>query len=130
MLPIFAKMDGFRRVVNFDISQQDLAFGRDKDEMIFGASQVEWMTAEPDEQFDVVSCHQVIEHSTDPSAFLSHVLKMLKPGGLMILSSGFHVYPHPGHIAYSGDVKDLISSVGGKIIGQSKVDSHTFYVTK
>ena len=39
------------------------------------------------EQFDVVSCLEVVEHVPDVPAFLTACAQVLKPGGLMLLST-------------------------------------------
>jgi 2-polyprenyl-6-hydroxyphenyl methylase/3-demethylubiquinone-9 3-methyltransferase len=37
--------------------------------------------------FDLVSCMEVIEHVEEPALFLSHLARMLRPDGLLILST-------------------------------------------
>lgn len=37
--------------------------------------------------FDLVTCLEVIEHVADPDAFVGDLARLLKPGGLMILST-------------------------------------------
>ena len=38
-------------------------------------------------QFDVVTCLEVIEHVTNPSEFLATVCDLVRPGGLLVLST-------------------------------------------
>jgi 2-polyprenyl-3-methyl-5-hydroxy-6-metoxy-1,4-benzoquinol methylase len=38
------------------------------------------------QQFDVVASFEVIEHLFDPAQFVSHMLRLLKPGGLIMLT--------------------------------------------
>jgi SAM-dependent methyltransferase len=42
---------------------------------------------ERDELFDAISAFEVIEHLEEPSAFLNDAVKLLKPGGYLILST-------------------------------------------
>ena len=39
------------------------------------------------ERFDIVLAMEVVEHVTDIGAFLGHCAAMLKPGGLMVVST-------------------------------------------
>jgi SAM-dependent methyltransferase len=50
---------------------------------------------EPDASFDAVLSTQVLEHVADPERYLAECLRVLKPGGRLLLSThGFMVY-HP-----------------------------------
>jgi 2-polyprenyl-6-hydroxyphenyl methylase/3-demethylubiquinone-9 3-methyltransferase len=40
-----------------------------------------------DERFDLVTCVEVIEHVADPAAFVANLVRVLAPGGLLILST-------------------------------------------
>ena len=52
---------------------------------------IEYRAGELSEQglgkFDVVSSMEVIEHVTDPAAFIAELVRHLKPGGLLLLST-------------------------------------------
>lgn len=61
-------------------------------------------------RFDVVFFSQVLEHSTEPNAFLSHVHRLLEPGGLAVCDVPNHHsmagmvarYLRPGSARYGG----------------------------
>ncbi|MGH7025491.1 MAG: class I SAM-dependent methyltransferase [Caulobacteraceae bacterium] len=59
---------------------------------------LEAMPQVPDARYDAVVCHQVLEHVPDPGSALSEIFRVLKPGGLLILSvphlSRLHELPH------------------------------------
>lgn len=42
----------------------------------------------PDQSFEVISCLEVIEHIPDPKRTLSQISRLLKPGGLLLLTTG------------------------------------------
>ena len=49
----------------------------------------------PDESFDIVLCTQVLEHSEDPHAAAREMFRVLRPGGLALISThGVFLY-HP-----------------------------------
>jgi SAM-dependent methyltransferase len=55
----------------------------------------------PDESFDVVVCFEAIEHLEDPSSALDHFRRVLRPDGLLIVSTPVRgVYPagNPFHV--------------------------------
>ena len=41
----------------------------------------------PDNLFNIVTCLQVIEHLTNPEVLLTEIYRILKPGGILILST-------------------------------------------
>lgn len=53
-----------------------------------------------DESFDAVMSTQVLEHVSDPSRYLSECLRVLRPGGRLLLSThGVFIY-HPDPVDY------------------------------
>jgi SAM-dependent methyltransferase len=50
------------------------------------------------DSFDVVICTEVMEHVVDPQKLIQEISRILKPGGLLLLSaplgSGLHQEPH------------------------------------
>jgi SAM-dependent methyltransferase len=50
----------------------------------------------PDDSFDLIWCSEVIEHLDDPAFFRDEALRVLKPGGKLVLTtpnSAFWLYP-------------------------------------
>jgi len=74
-----------------EISQEAVRHGR----RIFG---VQYVTLEgiEDSSLDVVTCHHVLEHLTEPASFLEVLWRKLKPGGLLV----FHV-PHQQPLTFA-----------------------------
>jgi len=58
----------------------------------------------PDEMFDVVFCSEVIEHMTSPEILAAEMCRVLKPNGLLVLStpnSAFWLYRLLGLFGYT-----------------------------
>ena len=47
----------------------------------------------PDAAFDFVTCIDVIEHVDDPKRLLSEIVRVLKPGGALVLSGPHEHFP-------------------------------------
>ncbi|MBD3173707.1 MAG: methyltransferase domain-containing protein [Armatimonadia bacterium] len=50
---------------------------------------------EDDEGPDCILCHQVLEHVADPQAVVDEFLRILAPGGMLLLTTPFHPVYHP-----------------------------------
>ncbi|HEY1960012.1 MAG TPA: class I SAM-dependent methyltransferase, partial [Polyangiaceae bacterium] len=48
----------------------------------------------PDESFDTVMCIQVLEHTPKPQALLDDIARVLRPGGLLVISAPFSFRLH------------------------------------
>jgi SAM-dependent methyltransferase len=51
----------------------------------------------PDQTFDVIFSIHVIEHVISPSAYLAEVVRLLKPGGVVLLSCPNRIWPYEPH---------------------------------
>jgi ubiquinone/menaquinone biosynthesis C-methylase UbiE len=74
-------------VVGLDVSPRPLAEARGLAEraglaVTFEVGDV-YALAEPDDSFDVVHAHQVLQHLTDPVAALREMARVCRPGGLL-----------------------------------------------
>ena len=75
------------RVLGIDVSDEPLAEARGLAErsgvdVTFGVGNV-YALAEPDDSFDVVHAHQVLQHLTDPVAALREMARVCRPGGVI-----------------------------------------------
>lgn len=76
-------------VTGLDATPENIAVARDHAAksglpVEYVAGSVEALDAAP---FDLVTCMEVIEHVADPALFVSHLARMVAPGGLLILST-------------------------------------------
>lgn len=56
----------------------------------------------PDGAFDVIESMDVIEHTTDPRAYLSELLRVLSPGGVILLVTPNRLWPVEQHLDIVG----------------------------
>jgi SAM-dependent methyltransferase len=77
-------------------------------------------TGFPDGRFDAVTCMSVIEHGVQVEAFLAESARILRPGGVLVVStdydqhppevSGRTAYGQPVHIFSPKEIQDLVAS--------------------
>ena len=99
LLPMIALHYGYENVVNNEISV--LASGiAERTARILGLDleNLQSLVAKGRENFDVISCHQVIEHYLAPEELISQIRSMISPKGVIFFSHGYHLPNHPGHL--------------------------------
>ena len=92
------------QVVGIDLSATGVALARER------YPELEWavMSAYDDlrsglrREFDLVVGLEVIEHLFDPRLFLHRVFQVLRPGGLLVLSTPYHGYLKNVALALAG----------------------------
>jgi SAM-dependent methyltransferase len=114
LLALAASVFGFSSVFLVDICERDLRFAKDFLSKIAASASIGIHDRLPSAQnYDVISCHQVIEHCDQPEAILKELYERLSPGGLLFISTGYHVFPHPGHLFMrQAEFEQLAESVG------------------
>lgn len=80
-------------------------------------------TGFPQDRFDAVTCLSVIEHGVPVPAFLAESARILRPGGLLVISTDYDQSPPDtsGHLAYGepvtifgpDDVRKLVEVAAG-----------------
>jgi SAM-dependent methyltransferase len=82
-----------REAVGIDLDRDKLAFARAQADRL-GVSGVEFVCYDggdvpfPDHSFDCIFCVDVIEHLPNPGRFVRAFRRLLRPGGLLLLSFG------------------------------------------
>lgn len=78
-----------------------------------------------DESFDSILCNQVLEHVFNPGEFMSEILRVLKPGGKLLLTVPFVWDEHEQPFDYarysSFGLHDLLEKHGFKIVKYKKL---------
>lgn len=82
----FAKYDG----IGDAIGLQTGSWNRDNIDVISDIIKI----PEPDNSFDAILCTEVIEHVPDPIKALEELTRLLKPGGIIILTAPFISMTH------------------------------------
>lgn len=77
------------RITGLDATPANIDIARDHAEksgfsIDYRAGSIEGLNEEP---YDLVTCMEVIEHVEDPALFVSHLARMVKPDGLLLLST-------------------------------------------
>lgn len=77
-------------------------------------------TGLPESSFDTVFCSQVLEHVSEPAAFLAEAYRLCAPGGRLIITAPFLFYVHGmphDYFRYTPDgLAHLASGAGFRIV--------------
>lgn len=121
ILTSIARSMGYGRVALIDDYEAGIEFARWRDGVV-GRTGIDYLRPTEVEayaeqqQFDVGSCHQVLEHLSDMRPCLTHLSRLVRKGGILFLSTGFGLYPHPGHlrtnVQYRGREAELLAPYG------------------
>lgn len=76
----------------------------------------------PDARFDAVTCMSVVEHGVPIEPFLAESARIIKPGGVLVVSTdydqsppdttGVTAYGQPVHIFSPDEIRDLVKTAG------------------
>ncbi|MDQ7908855.1 class I SAM-dependent methyltransferase [Phytohabitans sp. ZYX-F-186] len=103
-----------------DLVGNNLEFGADvrRDGVLFRYGDIT-ATDFPDARFDAVTCMSVIEHGVPLEPFLAESARILRPGGLLIVSTDYDqdppdtrgrtAYGQPVHIFSPVEIKELVA---------------------
>ncbi len=128
LIAFAARLFGFSSVSLVDVTRRDLEFARILFSKIVVASSIHVSEqVENEDTFDVISCHQVIEHTNEPEIMLTRLYGYLNPGGLLFISTGYHVFPHPGHFYLEKeDFEKLMEKIGFQKFKKQPIQNYSY----
>lgn len=97
-------LDKYGRVTGLDVSEEALRFAKAKgyEEVIqAGAEKVPL----PDGAFDLISCLDVLEHIEKDDRVLREIFRLLKPGGILLLTVPAHPFLFGPHDRFLGHLR-------------------------
>jgi SAM-dependent methyltransferase len=106
-----------------DLVGNNLEFGADvrREGVLFRYGDIT-ATDFPDGRFDAVTCMSVVEHGVPVEAFLAETARILRPGGVLVLSTdydadppdttGITMYGQPVHIFSPAQIRALVAQAG------------------
>lgn len=106
-------------VIGVEVNEREANFARDVLDAVFVG---DFLSLEIEEKFDCITCLDVIEHLTDPEAFLRKARSLLVEGGRLVLS-----VPNVGHWSI---VEDLLAGRWDYVPAGTLCISHLRFFTK
>jgi SAM-dependent methyltransferase len=119
-----------------DLVGNNLEFGADvrRDGVLFRYGDIT-ATDFRDDRFDAVTCLSVIEHGVQVQAFLAETARILRPGGVLVLSTdydqappdttGISMYGRPVHVFSPAEIHALVADAadaGLDLVGPLALD--------
>jgi ubiquinone/menaquinone biosynthesis C-methylase UbiE len=104
------------RVVGVDLSRKMLHYATKnlypyEERVDFIWSPAEKLPFE-DDTFDVVTCLEALEFMTRPKAVLEELVRVLRPGGLLLVTQRQNTRLMPGKTWSSGDIQAMLAKMG------------------
>jgi ubiquinone/menaquinone biosynthesis C-methylase UbiE len=66
----------------------------------------------PNDCFDVVTCLEALEFMTSPEAALTELVRVLRPGGLMLITNRIHTRWMPGKLRTAEGIEQILNRLG------------------
>lgn len=104
------------RVVGVDLSRRMLRFAVKTLYVFDDRVTFIWASAEklpfPDASFDVVTCLEALEFMTSPRAVLAEMVRVLRPGGLLLVTQRINTRLMPGKTWTAGQFQTVLAELG------------------
>ncbi len=114
--------EGF--VIGVDLSREMLRYASRNIHPYDERAAFIWCPAEqlpfPDDCFDVVTCLEALEFMTQPEAVLRELARVLRPGGVLLITQRINTRMMPGKTWSSGQILELFEH-SGIVDGQAQI---------
>lgn len=92
ILTLFNNVPSVKRGIGVDLSQEGVDLGTERASLHgfpaeFVRQDIESWMEQADEQFDLITCFEVMEHVKDPELVIKLIDKVLAPGGTVLIST-------------------------------------------
>lgn len=116
VLALYANFLGFKTVHNFDLNKKDVTLCNSVAKTLncSGLDSFSDMSRIESLKYDVISCHQVLEHTPAPHEVVAKLRNLMHDNSLLVLSHGYALEAYPGHINLPNgrSIDDLIAEAG------------------
>ena len=104
------------RAVGVDLSRRMLHYATRNLRVFDDRVEFIWAAAErlpfPDGSFDVVTCLEALEFMSNPRAVLAEVVRVLRPGGLLLVTQRINTNLMPGKTWSAGQFQQVLAELG------------------
>lgn len=104
------------RVIGVDLSRRMLRFAARNLYVFDDRATFIWASAEklpfPDNTFDVITCLEALEFMTSPRAALAEQVRVLRPGGLLLVTQRINTRYMPGKTWTAGQFQQILADLG------------------
>lgn len=111
-------------IIGVDLSRKMLSHAAEKLQGCEGFTTLIWGPAEQlpfaDDTFDVVTCLEALEFMSNPAAVLREITRVLRPGGVLLITNRIGTQMMPGKTWTDDEILDLLGECG---MGEAKIEA-------
>ena len=130
LLPLIAADLGFEIAINYEpsavLSKEGLTIAKN----LCLSNYLAVNKLPDDTKYDIISCHQVLEHILEPIKFLQIICSIMHNETELFLSHSLELFPYPGHIKHNVSFDSMLCNAGLKILDFKKNHGNLYTIVR